>query len=468
MGKIKFGTDGWRAVMCDQFTFANVGTVIQAIAQYLREKEAPAPILIGHDSRFLAEEFARLSAEVLAGNGIKALVVQGDLPTPVLAQGVLQHQAAGGIMFTASHNPYHYNGLKFIPHYGGPAHNQITQSIERQLDQVGEVKKRPYAEAQREGLIEEIDLGEGYEEAVASLIDWDALQKAQLHIIYDPMYGTGRKILPRLLERGCCRVEVIHNRRDAFFGGLMPEPTGVQLGELVEEVQRQGADLGLATDGDSDRFGVIDADGQYISSNQVLVLLLEHLIKHKGWRGAVVRTVATTHMLDALAKAYGLELVETPVGFKHICQVMREREVIIGGEESGGLSVGPHIPEKDGLLADLLIAELRAVAGRPLKEVLAELYAKFGSFIGKRIDLPLSPGEKERLMAKAAQIGSHWEGEEVVERIAVDGMKFILADGSWCLMRPSGTEPLVRVYLEAHTSEGLAQMEEKVRRFLGV
>ncbi len=463
MHKIKFGTDGWRAVMCDEFTFANVRLVTQAIADYVGGR---GTVLVGHDTRFLAEEFAVQAAEVLAGNGIPVEIVKGDVPTPVLAHAVVHRQCLGGIMFTASHNPPQYNGIKFIPHYGGPADDTITGSIEANLAQLTfeGVKGKPLAQA--EGLVRCIELGDEYVDSVRSLVDFDGIARAGLRVVVDPMYGTGRKLLPRLLQEAGCLVDLIHDDRDPLFGGLSPEPTGAQLQDLIRLVREYNAHLGLATDGDADRFGVIDSTGDFISANQVLVLLLAHLVENKGWRGDVVRTVATTHMLDRQAAHYGLTLHETPVGFKHICQLMLKGEVLIGGEESGGLSIGPHIPEKDGLLACLLLAELRAAEGKSLTGILQEIMGEVGGSCSTRLDMHLPGNKKEGLMAAARGVEDSWQGRRIVRRINVDGIKWIFADDAWCLIRPSGTEPLVRIYLEGADQEALDGLKKDALAFV--
>ncbi|MCL4515294.1 MAG: phosphoglucomutase/phosphomannomutase family protein [Firmicutes bacterium] len=463
MGEIKFGTDGWRAVMCDTFTFSNVRLVAQAIADYLRAhypaESAEKGVLVGYDSRFLAERFADEAARVLAANGIRTLVTAVDAPTPVVAHAVVVRQAAGALMFTASHNPPEYNGLKFIPDYGGPAAPEITREIEERLDGVlarGQMRQLSAEEARASTLIESIDPRPDYLHHLSSLVDFGLIRNAGLRVIYDPMYGTGRHYLGRILTEAGCQVRVIHGQRDPLFGGLNPEPTEEQLAELTGLVKGGEADLGLATDGDADRFGVIDSQGRYITPNQVISLLLAHLAG-KGERGGVARTVATTHLIDRLAVKYGLAAYETPVGFKHICQLMREKPILIGGEESGGLSIGRHIPEKDGILACLLVAELRAAAKKPLAQILDELMREVGPSFSRRIDIHL-PEERKRAVIENLKINPPEEvGDQAVTGVnTIDGVKVTLKDGSWFLARPSGTEPLLRIYVEAG-SEGLLQ-----------
>lgn len=472
MNKIAFGTDGWRAIMADQFTFANVRLVTQAIADYLlTEQSQEKGIVIGYDNRFLAEDFAQEVAEVLTGNGIKVLIVQKPSPTPVVAYAVKENQCVGAIMLTASHNPPEYNGIKFIPHYAGPALPHITKVIEEKLEQVtstGEIKNLKIENALHKGLIAYIDPKDSYLNHLKSLVDVQALARTRLKLVVDPMHGVGSGYTNQFLAQAGCQVAVIRGERDAFFGGSLPEPTEKNLQALKEAMSRTGAQLGLANDGDADRFGVIDKNGEYISPNQVLVLLTSHLLK-KGKRGVIVRTVATTHMLDKMAEKYGLELLETPVGFKYIGGAMLEKDVLIGGEESGGLSIIGHIPEKDGVLADCLIAEIVAVEQKSLTEILEELKTEFGSYYSERIDLHCTPEEKECILEKMKNLeAKQINGLDIIKKITVDGLKIVLKDGSWFLMRPSGTESLIRLYAEAESQEAVQNLQDAVKKLLGI
>lgn len=484
--EIKFGTDGWRAIMCDTFTFGNVRMVVQAIADYLISREiAHRGVIVGHDPRFLGERFAREAASVLAGNGIRVMVTDGDAPTPTVAHAVADSGAAGAIMFTASHNPPEYNGIKWIPEYAGPAFSDVTSEIERRIAEVlrraegalgggdsstalhGQPEVPPairhmdLRQALDSGLVRFFNPKNSYIQRVKSLLDVGVLKRSGLRVIYDSMHGAGRGYVDQILGDLGCRVESIHGTREALFGGIAPEPTIDRLPELARAMECGAYDIGLATDGDADRFGVVDAGGVYIYPNQVISLLLVHLARTRmkllsasGRSFAVVRTVATTHLIDALAKAYGLELLETPVGFKYICKHMREREVLIGGEESGGLSILGHIPEKDGILADCLMAELRAVSGKPFTSLLREIMEEHGFFYTRRVDLHIPAQRKQELMDELRTSPPEAIAGSRVERIVdIDGVKFIMEDGSWALVRPSGTEPLVRIYAEA-SSEG--------------
>lgn len=466
---VKFGTDGWRAIIADEFTFSNVCQVVQAIADYLLEETDNRRIVIGYDHRFLAENFAASAAEVLVGNGFTVYLPERATPTPVTAFAVKSLEAAGAVMFTASHNPPEYHGLKFIPSYAGPAVPEITSKIEERIGQKPEIKRLDLNIARSKGLIQPFDPRERYLKHLEELLDMETLRGSGLKIIVDPLYGAGIGYLEDLLSRAGCRVEAIHNWRDPLFGGRLPDPSARGLEELAERVRLQGAHLGLALDGDADRFGVVDADGTYLTANQVLFLVLAHLVETKGQRGGVARTVATTHLLDRLAGAYGLEVVETPVGFKYIGQALLHKGCILGGEESGGLSIRGHIPEKDGILATALAAEIRAKAGRPLKTLLAELLNRYGPLVSERLDVHVSSEVKEKVLNKLTSYEPvRLGGQPVVGRITIDGVKFLLADGSWALIRPSGTEPLFRIYVEAPHQEILQKIREDLRAGLEI
>ncbi|MCR4427197.1 MAG: phosphoglucomutase/phosphomannomutase family protein [Firmicutes bacterium] len=472
--EIKFGTDGWRAVMCDTFTFANVRITIQAIADYLANHGMTGMgALVGYDSRFLSERFAREAAEVLAANGVRTLVTARDTPTPTVAFTVSKRKLAGAVMFTASHNPPEYNGVKWIPYYAGPADPEITSEIERNVASAvqnkSEPRRTPYEEACSAGLIEEIDPAPDYISRLRGLVDLPAIKAAGVRVVYDAMYATGRGYVDRILKDAGCDVEVIHGRRDPLFGGGGPDPVEARLGELRQCVLETGADLGIATDGDADRFGVIDSDGTYISANQVISLLLVHLIKNRRRWGKVVRTIATTHLIDRIARANGLDALETPVGFKYICQAMRESDVVIGGEESGGLSIGGHIPEKDGILANLLLAEFRAMSGKTLGEALRETMEEYGPSHTRRIDIHL-PNDARKGQIMQAFEGSppaEFAGVRVQSVSTLDGVKVVLSNGDWFLIRPSGTEPVVRVYGESGTVQGLERLLSDVQNLIG-
>ncbi|MDS1029651.1 phosphoglucomutase/phosphomannomutase family protein [Bacillota bacterium LX-D] len=469
---IKFGTDGWRAIIAEDFTFANVEIVAQSIANYVNEIGSGAQgLIIGYDNRFLSEHFAQRVGEVLAGNKIPAFVTAAPCPTPVTAYAILEEKAAGAIMITASHNPPEYNGIKFIPWYAGPAVPAITNRIEECLESVmaaGEVNKTTKEKSLEAGLWKEIDPKESYLNQLAKIVDLGEIGRAGLKIVLDPMFGAGIGYLEKLLEnRAICAA--LHDYRDPLFGGTLPEPTGPILRTLRKKVLQDRADLGLALDGDADRFGIIDDDGTYISPNQVLSLLYYHLVKRKGLQGPVARTVATTHLLDKMAHSFGQEVVETPVGFKYIGQMMREKGSILGGEESGGLSIAGHIPEKDGILAAALMAEIRAATGKSLQRNLQELADEFGRFHSARIDVHTSREIKEKtLNLLQGYAPKDLAGIDVKEIVRIDGVKILLADDSWVLIRPSGTEPLFRIYTETQNYSLIKILPEALRSALNI
>lgn len=464
MSEIKFGTDGWRDLMYNRFNLPNVRRVVQAIARYTKDNHGEnRGIVVGYDARFFSDFFAQEAAAVLTAHGIKVYFGERDFPTPVIAFAVTHYRAFGAIMFTASHNPPEYNGIKFIPEYAGPASPEITKAIEVNLSNQpgGEtVLHQPNPE-----LITRFDPTEAYLSQLRKLIDVDAVRKAGLNLVIDPMYATGRGFLPDLFNE--CPVIEIHNRRDPLFGGSMPDPQGKFLGELISLVEAKENSIGLAMDGDADRFGIVDSDGSYLNANQVISLLMWHLITNRGLKGIAARSVATTHMLDRLGELYGMEVVETPVGFKYIGEMMRTRQVIIGGEESGGLSIQGHLPEKDGILACALMAELRAITGKPLQETLAELSAKVGQFFTRRLDIHLSGAAKAAILEKCRATSLERIGVfNISETRKIDGFKYILENGSWFLIRPSGTEPLIRIYFETNSAETLEDLVANVQKLL--
>ncbi len=468
---IKFGTDGWREIMAGEFTFQNVKFVTQAIAEYINDKAmGDRGVVIGYDNRFLSEHFAEAVAEVLCGNNIKVFMTGRATPTPVTAFAVKMHNAAGAVMLTASHNPPQYNGIKFIPEYAGPALPYITDVLEKNVNEVVNSRKYKdirYDKAIEAGLVIDVDPFPEYISHLKNIIDINKIREAGLKIIVDPMYGAGIGYLDHILKEAGCSVEVIHGIRDPLFGGSLPEPSEKVLTELRDKVVSQKADLGLAMDGDADRFGIIDSDGTYISPNQVLYLIYFHLLNSRGLKGPVARSVATTHMLDRIAGHYGFEVDETPVGFKYIGESMMKKGSILGGEESGGLSISGHIPEKDGILAAMLITELVAEQKKPIRDIIRHINEQFGSLISQRLDIKTTPEKKEMVLsalveAKPAEIA----GLAVSRTIAVDGKKFVMEEGSWVLIRASGTEPLFRIYVETDSTDKLKEIQNATRELL--
>jgi phosphomannomutase len=456
-GEIKFGTDGWRGIIADDFTFPNVRKVTRAIASYLETAYGKdKPVLIAYDTRFLADEFARTSAAVLADLGWNVKITDRDCPTPVIAYNARLLNSAGALMFTASHNPAPYCGIKYIPDYAGPATPEITDTIVANI----ETSSDELPGSNPSGTISTFDPKPDYLNFIYTLLDVEKIKSANLKVKYDALYSTSRGYLDEVLQHCGCQLESFHDWRDVLFGGGMPEPKGEQLVELVAAVKADHADLGLATDGDSDRFGIVDEQGNVLTPNTVLLVLARHLIKNKGKSGAIVRTVATTHLLDNFAAKYGLQIYETAVGFKYIGEKMRETAVLIGGEESGGLSIIGHIPEKDGVLADMLVAEAIAYEGKPLSQLVQEAIAEAdGPLYNNRLDLHLTEAHKVAVINSYTQNPpSEVAGIKVKEVGRKDGIKLYLEEGSWVLLRPSGTEPLVRVYMETNSPEKLSQI----------
>ncbi|MBN2057573.1 MAG: phosphoglucomutase/phosphomannomutase family protein [Candidatus Saganbacteria bacterium] len=449
---IKFGTDGWRAVISDEFTFANVKKVGRAIARYLIDhKLAKKPLIIGYDPRFLADKFAEQIAKIMEEAGINVFLTERDTPTPIIAWEVRDKRAAGAVVLTASHNPAQYCGIKFIPDYAGPANETITAELQENSN-----RDISLPEAEQKGKVERFEPRQRYLKYLASIIDVSVIKQAELKVIYDAMHGAGRGYTDLALQEFGCKVEIINGERDVLFGGSQPEPADEYLGDLKKKVVEAKAELGLANDGDADRFGVIDERGIYLKADQILALVFDYLVKVKGYHGSVVRSVGTSSMLDRIAARHHIKVHETPVGFKHIAGIMLKEDVIIGGEESGGLSIKGHIPEKDGILADLLIVEMVAKKKKPLSKIWQALIAEVGDSHTKRINLELTEASKQAFMKKLAdQPPQVLAGLKVKEVNKLDGVKLLLSDGSWVLARPSGTEPLVRTYAESDRPEKL-------------
>ncbi len=466
---IKFGTDGWRGVMAADFTFANVALVAGAVADFvLAHNLAGRGVVIGYDNRFLSERFADTVAGVLTGRGVRVYLARKALPTPVVAFAVQHLKAGGAVMLTASHNPPEYNGIKFIPEYAGPALPEITDEIEEYI-----------LRRQRSGTIpacgangparELIDPSRSYAEHLLELIDTETIQEAGMQVVVDPLYGAGIGYLEGMLSGLGARVDSLHNHRDPLFGGSLPDPSAAKLGTLRDTVLLKGAHLGLGLDGDADRLGVIDADGTYISPNQLLTLVYYHLVTSRGWSGPVARTVATTHLVDRIAADHGQEVIETPVGFKYIGQALMERGCIVGGEESGGLSIRGHVPEKDGILAGMLAVEMVAVHGKSLKALLEEVGDRYGHLYGERLDVRTSADRKPRILESLRRLEpDRLAGQPVAGRFTVDGTKLVLEDGAWVLVRASGTEPVFRIYIEARSLEQVERIQNAVRGLVGL
>ena len=455
--KITFGTDGWRAVMAREFTFDNVALVAQSIADHVNgQGKGSKGIVIGYDARFLSEQFAALVADILGANGIPAYVVDRDTPTPVVAYTIKDMNLAGAVMLSASHNPPEYHGIKFIPDYLHPALPADTDPI---VSRIAVLQENPDLVKTGGPTPTKINPQPAYFAHVRQLIDFDAISKANLTICVDPLYAAGRGYLSTLLEEAGVNVHTIHNERNPLFGGSLPEPNATNLRELGALVRSTGSQIGLSMDGDADRFGMVDETGTYITSNDVLQLTAWHWAQRMG-TGAIVRSVATSGRIDAIARQMGVEIIETPVGFKWVGAMMKQHDAIMGGEESGGLSVRGHIPEKDGIVADLVLTEMVAKTGRTPGSILAELREQLGTYIATRIDLRLPEASKVALMDSLRNTPpTEVAGHKVVSVNKADGVKLLLDDNSWLLIRPSGTEPLVRAYMEATSEAGVAALK---------
>ncbi|HEY6007411.1 MAG TPA: phosphoglucomutase/phosphomannomutase family protein, partial [Geobacteraceae bacterium] len=439
MQRITFGTSGWRGILCEDFTFDNVKVVTQAIADHvIASGDREKGLIVACDSRFMGDRFAREAAMVLAGAGIKVFLCNRDTPTPVVAFEILRRRTAGAINFTASHNPPEYNGIKFSPSWGGPALPETTRDIEaRANEMLGELcyKEMPLEQALRSGLAEEIDPRPAYLRDLEAKIDFAAIARLGT-VALNPLYGTARGYLDAPLREHNVAVAVLNDHRDPYFGGFPPEPAEKNIQDFISLVRgNPDIKLGLATDGDADRFGIVDEDGSYIEPNYIIALLFDYLVRVRGMRGGVARSVATSHLIDAVAARHGVEVFETPVGFKYIGELISQDRIIIGGEESAGLSIRGHVPEKDGILACLLVAEMVAREGMGVRKLLERLYSQVGRFETRRVNITLSPELEEAFPAKIAATPAEFAGVRVKERITIDGTKFILEDGSWLLFR---------------------------------
>ncbi|MDR2708463.1 MAG: phosphoglucomutase/phosphomannomutase family protein [Elusimicrobiota bacterium] len=469
--EIKFGTSGWRAIFADGFTYKNVALVCQAISDHINaQKVQKSSVIIGYDTRFMSEDFAKRAAIVLAANNIKALLCKRNTPTPVLSYEVRRSKLTGAINFTASHNPYNYNGIKFSPSWGGPALPQTTNDIEKRCKQIKQVKDITFEKALKEKLIVNYDPRPAYLKAIKKLVNFKALKKANIKVAVDVLHGTADDYLDALLDEAQIKNKTINKNRDPFFGGHSPEPSKENLTELTAIVKKESCKLGLATDGDADRFGILDFNGTFITPNQVISILLYHLNKTRGWTGIVARSVMTTHLIDKLAaKLGGIEVKETPVGFKYIGEIMEEfpKQFIIGGEESGGLTIRGHIPEKDGILACLLMAEAVAMSKKPVSALLKDIEKLTGKIFTERLNfrLPVEVMEQFRKKLKESDI-KQFAGFTIKNKITLDGDKFILDDNTWIGFRLSGTEPVVRLYAESDTPAKLAKIVKEGKKFV--
>ena len=463
---IKFGTDGWRGVIADTFTFENVRYAAQATAEYFKTVEkTERAVFIGFDVRFQSSKFAHAAAEVFAGNGFRVVMMDRPYPTPYVSFEVRRRKFAGGIMITASHNPPIFNGFKVKAHFGGSATPAITAKIEEKIR--GQTGEFPFFELPKKGIhpsgpefsIEIIGPEKYYSEHMKSLVDWDRISKSKLKIVVDSMHGCGGYILENLLAGTSCTVRTIRGDPDPLFGGINPEPMMPQLEPLAGVVRQSGSDIGLATDGDADRLGIVDETGRYVNTLQTLSLLLLHVYRNKGWRGSVARTYSQSLMIPRIGAKLGLELYERPIGFKNIGELMLEQDILIGGEESGGIGLSRHLPERDGIFINLLFLDLLAAAGKSCSQLIREMWDEFGEFHYDRRDLhiPIEAGQGvvDRLKTDPPPA---FAGRRIQGIGTLDGVKVFLENDGWILFRQSGTEPLLRVYCEAPTEGAMKEI----------
>ena len=453
MDSIRFGTDGWRGVIADDFTFANARIVAHAIARYVvRGEDARKGVLIGYDHRFASDRIAATVAEVISATGTPVWLTDIPCPTPAISLLVRQRAAAGGIVITASHNPYAWNGIKYKASYGSSALPSIVAQIETELANVQRDGVPPLPP--RKDLIQPLAPRAPYLDTIEKLVDWERLRGAKFRFVSDPMHGSAAGLLPALFKRNGIACDEIRGTRDPRFGGAHPEPIEPHIDPLRQAVRAGKYDAGFCADGDGDRIGAIDRDGSFINPHQIFALLVWHLAGTRNLPGDIAKTFSVTKLIDKLAAKFGRKLHETPIGFKYICELMLEQNILIGGEESGGIGTSLYLPERDATVSALLLAELMAWHGKSLGELLGALYAEFGEYHYGRIDLDLKPGQKEKAIA-------HFSGPTltkllewpVTRREDMDGIKLYLGEAGWVLLRASGTENLLRVYSETNKQE---------------
>lgn len=463
--QIKFGTSGWRAVVAEEFTFANVRRAVSGIARYVAsQKTAGSRVIVGRDPRFLGETLTALAAEILAAHGIQPLVIAEAAPTPAISYSVIHEHADGAINFTASHNPPEYNGIKFSTPDGAPALPDVTKQIEAAI---AAYDADPQQAAGKTSIKHaELNPRETYLKRLKEMVDFSAIQKAGLRIAFDPLWGAARGYSDTLLRQAGIQVATVHDYRDVLFGGHAPEPDDHLLNELRTQMRQIKAHIGIATDGDADRFGIVDEDGTFLQPNYIIALLFDYLVESRKWNNGVAKSVATTNLINALADHYKIELHETPVGFKYIGELIKQDKIVIGGEESAGLSIRHHVPEKDGILAGLLCCEMVARRGKSLGSQLQDLFAKVGSYYPQRENFHLTQEVKEKFTGKLKQEPKEFFGRKVRQTVRADGLKLLFEDGSWVCYRLSGTEPVVRVYSEARSPEGLEKLSAVAKQWI--
>jgi alpha-D-glucose phosphate-specific phosphoglucomutase len=464
--QIKFGTSGWRAIMADEFTFENIRRAVVGIARHVSSlKPSGARVIVGRDPRFLGESFVALAADILAEHGITPIVVTDPAPTPAIAYEVTRAKTDGAINFTASHNPAEYNGIKFSTPDGAPALPDVTKNIEAAVT-AADAETTPPQLGESKAEKQEVSIKKEYLNRLKQLVDIPAIKASGMKIAFDPLWGAARGYSDVLLREAGVDVTTIHDFRDVLFGGHAPAPDDEYLNDLKAAMKNSSARLGIACDGDADRFGIIDDDGTFISPNYVIALLFDYIVESRGWKNGVAKSVVTTNMVNALAAQHKIELYETPVGFKYIGELIMQDKIAIGGEESAGLSIRGHVPEKDGVLAGLLCCEMVAKRGYSMKQQLKRLFNQVGSFYPVRENFRLTPEVKAKFTAKLATDPRDLDGRKVVEVVRKDGLKLIFEDGSWVCFRLSGTEPVVRVYSEARAEADCMKLSSAAKRWI--
>lgn len=460
---IKFGTSGWRAVIAEEFTLANVRRAVTGIARYvISEKPGGARVVVGRDPRFLGETLVALAAEILSTHGITPLVIGEPAPTPAIAYEVVRARTDGAINFTASHNPPEYNGIKFSTPDGAPALPEATNRIEAEIARLDGQAPAAAEKAQTEY----VDVRAAYLKRLAELVDLDVIRRAGLRVCFDPLWGAARGYADTLLREAGVQVVTVHDCRDVLFGGHAPEPDDHLLSGLRRKMAETSSNIGIATDGDADRFGILDEDGSFLQPNYLIALLFDYLVETRGWKNGVAKSVATTNLINALAQHHKVELHETPVGFKYIGELIKEDKIAIGGEESAGLSIRGHVPEKDGIIAGLLAAEMVARRHKPLREQLQFLFGKVGSFYPLRENFRLTPEVKEKFTNKLQGEPHEFFERKISGVVRTDGLKLLFENGSWVCYRLSGTEPVVRVYTEARSRDELAKLSGQAKDWI--
>ena len=470
---IKFGTDGWRGIIAQDFTFDNVRACAQAVADYLKQAGlAQRGLIIGYDTRFASEDFASAAAEVAAGNGIKVYLCPKATPTPVISFGIRAKKAGGAIVITASHNPYIWNGFKYKTKDGTSASAKITAQIENGVARAmttGKVNQLPLDKAIKQGQVQKLDLAPIYVKQINGLIDLKRLRQARLKVIADPMYGAGIGYFKMLLDGDTLKLAEINSERNPLFPGIRPEPIAVNLAKLSATVKRQKADVGLATDGDGDRIGIIDEKGKFLTQLQVFALLCLYFLEVRGERGAIVKTITTTKMVDRLGELFNFPVYETAVGFKYVAQKMKTENALIGGEESGGYGFRGHMPERDGILAGLYFLDFMLQTGKTPSQLLDYLFSKVGPHYYERRDFTFPEDQRQAINKRISDNPPQsLDGVRVAKPDKTDGFRFILADKSWLLIRFSGTEPLLRIYAESDSLARVERLLQMGRQLAGV